>query len=183
MLGEKLREVPAGESGIYCMFDLDGNPAYVGRSTDLRDRLRQHVVRQDSSVVSYGRMDLWDLSRTDLWLFGDTETAEELLIDHYNPYLNFDESISDRQLDIELHPEKPDISIGLISSEERKYRSQPYHRAKRKFEHLSRMIDKIKLAGHSEDTKRTLLEHERILHENLAAFLDIDVADLSSDTV
>ena len=36
------------------------------------------------------------------------------------------------------------------------------------------MVDKIKLAGHSDDTKRTLYEHHRILKANLAEFLALE---------
>ena len=62
----------------------------------------------------------------------------------------------------------------LVSEEELVFRSDPYNRSKQKLEHLLRMMDKIKLAGHSEDTKKTLYEHKRILSENIAEFLGVD---------
>lgn len=51
-----LTTVPTGP-GVYCMFDLDDAPAYAGQIGNLRSRLRQHFIRQDSSVSSYGRFD------------------------------------------------------------------------------------------------------------------------------
>ncbi|WP_410320857.1 GIY-YIG nuclease family protein [Natronomonas sp.] len=50
---------------MYCMYDLDGKPAYAGKTSGLRGRLRQHFIRQDSSVVSYGRLDIWDIAAVD----------------------------------------------------------------------------------------------------------------------
>ncbi|WP_049969015.1 GIY-YIG nuclease family protein [Haloferax prahovense] len=174
MLGEQLKTVPSGESGVYCMFDLDGEPAYAGRSSDLRSRLRQHFVRQDSSVVSYGRLDIWDIGRVDWWQTPHDKDAEEQLLAHYRPYLNFEEVTAVGDVKTHIDPTCPDDSVALASDDEQRFRSEPYNRTKQKLEHISRMVDKIKLSGHSDDTKRTLYEHERILRENLAEFLDID---------
>jgi excinuclease UvrABC nuclease subunit len=181
MLGERMSEIPHGEPGVYCMFDLDGIPAYAGRSGNLRSRLRQHFIRQDSSVVSYGRLDLWDISRIDWWLTTEDEDAEKLLLDQYDPYLNFSNSVSLAGIDIDFDPKTPDDSVYLLSEEEWEFRAQPYDRTKQKLEHLLRMVDKIKLAGHSNDTKRTLYEHERILRENIAEFLGVERGNLQHD--
>jgi excinuclease UvrABC nuclease subunit len=91
MLGEKLRDVPTEIPGVYCFYDLDDTPVYVGQSSDIRSRLRQHLVRQDSSVVSYGRLDIWDLSRLEWWETSDKDIAEEALVHKYSPYLNFED--------------------------------------------------------------------------------------------
>lgn len=174
MLGEKLREVPSGESGVYCLYDLDMDPAYVGRSGNLRSRLRQHFIRQDSSVVSYGRLDIWDISHLDWWQTEHDQEAEQLLLDYYEPYLNFEDDPDTDNIETDVEPESPDGTVALISEEERGFRSQPYNRAKQKLEHLSRMVDKIKLANHGDDTKRTLYEHQAILEENLETFLGLN---------
>jgi hypothetical protein len=42
------------------------------------------------------------------------------------------------------------------------------------------MLNKIKLAGHSMSTKRTLYEHQRILQTNLDEFLDVDETEQAS---
>lgn len=181
MLGERMREIPRGEPGVYCMFDLDGVPAYAGRSGGLRSRLRQHFIRQDSSVVSYGRLDIWDICRVDWWVTPDDKDAEKLLLEEYDPYLNFADSVSTAGIDIDFDPTSPDDSVFLLSDDEWEFRAEPYNRTKQKLEHLSRMVDKIKLAGHSDDTKRTLYEHERILRENIAEFLGVEREDLQQD--
>lgn len=48
----------------------------------------KHFVRQDSSVVSYRRLDIWDISRIDWWQTSEDEEAEKVLLDKYKLYLN-----------------------------------------------------------------------------------------------
>lgn len=174
MLSEKITSVPTETPGVYCLFDLDGVPAYAGQSSKLRSRLRQHFVRQDSSVVSYGRLDIWDIAYIDWWETSERDRAEQLLLSHYTPYLNFDHEIEGVQNASSIDVDDPDGVIQLVSEDEREFRSEPYNRTKQKLEHLSRMVDKIRLAGHSDDTKRTLYEHHRILQENITEFLGVE---------
>ena len=147
MLSEKIKSVPTNTPGVYCLFDLDEEPVYVGQSSNLRGRLRQHFIRQDSSVTSYGRLDIWDISRFDWWETTERECAENHLSAHYSPYLNFsnEHKLPEKPAPIDI--ETPDGVTRLISEKEQEFRSQPYNRTKQKLEHLSRMIDKIKLAG------------------------------------
>jgi hypothetical protein len=124
--------------------------------------------------VSYGRLDIWDISRFEWWKTDDRDAAEQALLSHHSPYLNFgtgsDELTSNPPIDLS----NPDGEVRLISAEEEAFRAEPYTRSKQKLEHLSRMVDKIKLAGHSDDTKRTLYEHHRILMANVAEFLALE---------
>ncbi|WP_250160930.1 GIY-YIG nuclease family protein [Natrinema salinisoli] len=163
------------------MFDLDGKAAYAGKSSKLRSRLRQHFVRQDSSVVSYGRLDIWDISYVDWWETSETDRAEQKLLSTHQPYLNFDDEITSPSGSVDLNLEHPDGTVELVSEEEREFRSEPYNRSKQKLEHLLRMVDTIKLAGHSEATKKTLYAHQRIFHENVSEFLGVEPEEASAD--
>ena len=156
------------------MYDLDGEVAYVGQSSQLRSRLRQHFIRQDSSVVSYGRLDIWDIAYVDWWETEKTDAAENELLMYHQPYLNFDGESSAPLDNPPVDVEQPTESIQLLTEEELKLRTRPYNRAKQKLEHLVRMIDKIHLAGHSKDTKRTLYEHNRIFQEAVSEFLGVE---------
>jgi len=180
MISEKLTTVPTDTPGVYCMHDLDGKPAYAGQTSKLRSRLRQHFIRQDSSVVSYGRLDIWDIASVDWWITSDTDQAEKALLSKYQPYLNFEAEIAAPTETSVIDFGKPDGTIELVSKEELEFRSEPYHRSKQKLEHLLRMIDKIQIAGHSEATKKTLYEHQRILAENITKFLDVEPQEQSS---
>ncbi len=180
MISENLKSVPAGTAGVYCMFDLDGKPAYAGQTCNLRNRLRQHFIRQDSSVVSYGRLDIWDIAYVDWWETTDTDRAERKVLSTHTPYLNFDAEIAAPQGSVALDLDRPDGTLELVSDEERAFRADPYNRSKQKLEHLLRMVDTIKLAGHSEATKKTLYVHQRIFHENVSEFLEVDPEEASS---
>jgi len=162
------------DSGVYCMFDLDDTPTYAGQTSNLRSRLRQHFVRQDSSVSSYGRLDPWDIASVAWWTTDRTDRAEQDLLNTFEPYLNFGAETDTQQPPREIDVEEPDGTFALMSDEEQDFRRQPYNRVKQKIEHINRMVDKIKYADHSDDTRRTLYEHKRILEENLQDFLGVD---------
>lgn len=172
-IAESIKSIPTGTSGVYCLFDLDGEPAYAGQTSKLRSRLRQHFIRQDSSVVSYGRLDIWDIAFVDWWNTQDTGRAEQTLLIKHRPYLNFDSEINGPSGTVPINIEDPEGTIELVSEEELQFRSDPYNRSKQKLEHIHRMLDKIKLSGHSDDTKKTLFEHQRIFYENMVEFLDV----------
>lgn len=155
------------------MFDLDETPAYAGQTSNLRSRLRQHFVRQDSSVTSYGRLDPWDIASVAWWTTEQTDAAEQDLLRGFHPYLNFSAEADTLQPQGEINVEDPDGIFTLMSDEEQAFRRQPYNRVKQKVEHINRMVDKIKYANHSDDTRQTLYEHKRIFDENLQNFLDI----------
>ncbi|WP_157690771.1 GIY-YIG nuclease family protein [Haloplanus rallus] len=156
------------------MFDLDNRPAYAGQSSNLRRRLRQHFIRQDSSVSSYGRLDLWDIVSVSWWTTKQTDQAEQELLDYFQPYLNFPAKSDMQTQQGKFNLKESDGTFALMSEDEQAFRQQPYNRVKQKIEHINRMVDKIKYANHSDDTRRTLYEHKRILEENLQDFLGID---------
>jgi excinuclease UvrABC nuclease subunit len=168
-----LTEIPT-DDGVYCMFDLDNTPAYAGQTSNLRSRLRQHFIRQDSSVSSYGRLDPWDIASVAWWTTDQTDQAEQDLLGEFQPYLNFAAESDTQAPQGEIDTEEPDGTFALMSEDEQAFRRQPYNRVKQKVEHINRMVDKIKYANHSDDTRRTLYEHKRILEENLQDFLGVD---------
>jgi excinuclease UvrABC nuclease subunit len=144
MISEKITSVPTNTAGVYCLFDLDGTAAYAGKSSDLRTRLRQHFIRQDSSAASYGRLNLWDIWFLQWWETEDQYEAEQALLAEYQPYLNFDAEFEKAQAESPIRTDEPDGRIELMTEEEAEFRSQPYNRSKQKLEHISRILDKIK---------------------------------------
>jgi len=165
------------DAGVYCMFDLDDTPAYAGQTSNLRSRLRQHFVRQDSSVSSYGRLDPWDIATVAWWTTEQTDHAEQDLLADFNPYLNFAAESESEAPQGAIDSGTPDGTFALMSEDEQSFRRQPYNRVKQKIEHINRMVDKIKYANHSDDTRRTLYEHKRILEQNLQEFLGVEDLD------
>ena len=165
------------DPGVYCMFDLDDTPTYAGQTSNLRNRLRQHFVRQDSSVSSYGRLDPWDIATVAWWTTEQTDRAEQDLLADFEPYLNFAAESDPEAPQGAISTGTPDGTFALMSEEEQSFRRQPYNRVKQKIEHINRMVDKIKFANHSDDTRRTLYEHKRILEQNLQEFLGVENLD------
>ena len=51
MISLSLSQIPKN-SGIYAMYDRNGGVAYVGLSKNLRNRIKQHIIRRDSSVTT-----------------------------------------------------------------------------------------------------------------------------------
>lgn len=161
------------DAGVYCMFDLDEKPAYAGQTSNLRSRLRQHFIRQDSSVTSYGRLDPWDIASVAWWKTEQTDRAEQDLLGEFQPYLNFAVESDNQPLQGVLDIGEPDGTFALMAEDEQIFRRQPYNRAKQKIDHMNRMLDKIKYANHSDNTRRTFYEHKRIFEENLQKFLGV----------
>ena len=169
-LKEKIKKIP-NEPGVYCFFDLEENPAYAGKTgRSIRGRIREHLIRQDSSAASYGKFDPWDIYYVLYWETENVDTAEDELIARLNPYLNI-ESRETKEKDVDI--ENPTGRLNVISGEEAKFRKQPYNRTKQKLEHLERLLDKIKLAEHTQDTQKLLYEHLDVMEENLEEFLDV----------
>jgi len=173
VLREKIRQIPTDTPGVYCLYDLDDTATYVGQSSDIRSRLRQHFIRQDSSVVSYGRLDLRDIYQVEWWETDQRDQVEQYLLQEYEPYLNFESEVADVEPEAEIPVRSPDGSIQILTSDERQYRAASYNRCRQKMEHMIRMMDKINFAGHSDQTRRTFFEHHRILNENIEAFLGV----------
>lgn len=97
------------EAGIYAMYNRNGDVAYVGHSTNLRNRIVQHMVRRDSSVatgVSATVLNPEKVARICWWLkqeFSDQaylEAAEVVAFEVLNPSLRSRGSITNRAQDI-----------------------------------------------------------------------------------
>lgn len=174
----RMSDIPS-QPGVYRIIDLDGETAYVGQTgSSIRSRLRQHFVRQDSSVVSYGRLDPWDIRQVDWWVTesGEAKLAEQQLLSIENPYLNFGQFLPETSERI-INSDEPNGRFHLVKGQELEFRRKPYYRAKRKLEHMTRMLDKIKFADHSDQTRGSLYEHLAILEENIDSFLDVEKED------
>ncbi|MFB6158665.1 MAG: GIY-YIG nuclease family protein [Candidatus Nanohalobium sp.] len=168
-LRQKVNNLPS-EKGVYCFYDLNEEPVYVGKTnSSIRSRLKQHLIRQDSSIVSYGKLDIWDIFYVKYWKVENPDRLEKELISDLEPYLNlegFDSNFSD------LERDNPTGKLNLISDKEAEFRRKPYNRTKQKLEHLERMADKIKTSNHTKDTQSILYKHLNILEDSIDDFLD-----------
>jgi len=54
--------------GIYCFFDYDGEPIYVGQTTrSFTDRIGRHLTGQRSDTVAYRILDPFEVAEMQLW--------------------------------------------------------------------------------------------------------------------
>ena len=52
-LRDRVNNLPS-KSGVYCFYDVNDEPAYVGKTgRSIKSRLKQHLIKQDSSISSY----------------------------------------------------------------------------------------------------------------------------------
>lgn len=161
-------------AGVYCLIDLDGRPAYVGQTgSSIRQRLRQHLIRQTSSVTSSGRLDPWDIAEVRWWQTDSPKRAEQFLLEEVDPYLNTksERTAGDEQVEVDL--DNPDGETELASGDTLDERREPYRRAKRKMDHLDILLGKVAYADQGEHVRKAGHAHRRILEENLEAFLDV----------
>jgi hypothetical protein len=151
--------------GVYLFLDLDDQYLYVGRSGNIHKRLTQHFIAHNSSIVTDGTIDLFEMKRVFVWFVDSTqatEEKEEKLIAIFQPRLNLasrdqrkigDSSSVEKQRDM-LGKANKVLEVGWPSGLDRQ---NSFVRAKRKAAHLAVILEKTELAGKNTDKIRTQL--------------------------
>ncbi|QLG51090.1 hypothetical protein [Natrinema halophilum] len=134
--------------GVYCMYDLDETPVYVGyasqsESRHLVSRLREHFTQQNSSVVAHGRIDLLDVWYVDIWTTQNWKLAEDQLIAAFDPVFNRGEPMPEVE---PIDVDSPDETLSICNEEERRTRLKPSNRIRSKMDHIQRMVDSDQIA-------------------------------------
>lgn len=63
-----------GRYGCYAFYDLDGEPLWLGSTTEsLRSRVRRHLVGQRSDAVARGVLDAGEVAEVELWPMWEQE--------------------------------------------------------------------------------------------------------------
>ncbi|WP_345817282.1 GIY-YIG nuclease family protein (plasmid) [Bacillus licheniformis] len=79
-----LKDVPT-RAGVYIFFDEQGHTAYVGKTSNLRDRIRQHLTGHSNAKEIRGRFHRFAFIRCFEW---DAKNLEKLIIEREQPYGN-----------------------------------------------------------------------------------------------
>ena len=82
-LDQKPSPVPKGQAGVYCLYESDRRPLYVGRGRDVRQRLANHrstSVTSASLAVKMARIEAQKPARY------RTETSPAYLLEHCEPF-------------------------------------------------------------------------------------------------
>lgn len=170
-------------AGVYQFVDLDDQVAYVGESSRLRGRLREHVKQFTSTIAGQRRLDYWEIKSIRWWYVpepqeypdGDPrEDGEQQLLhtSQNTPYLNMG---TGEAIDGPIDPATSDGVLELLSEDEIQERSNPYNRARRKLTFLSELVDYLQWADGEEKVHATLPHHIDVLQRSLNQLADEDM--------
>jgi hypothetical protein len=152
--------------GAYLLLDLDERPLYVGSSKNVRNRLVQHFIRQDSSAAADGVLDPYEVLRVVVW-YADgmlTNALEAALYHRFRPRWNRAIPPSPTPLPT-LTLDNADVVVEVQDTPEQlALRREPLERIEAKLFHLLRAVRKAKIAGASDGTYNALALHSGELH-------------------
>ncbi|MFX0117464.1 MAG: GIY-YIG nuclease family protein [Candidatus Hodarchaeota archaeon] len=152
-------------SGVYLFLDLDDHYLYAGRSGNIYQRLGDHFVAHNSSIVADGTIDLFEIKRVFVWFMDsteDTKKKEEELLTIFRPRMNLaardqrkreEESSVEKQRDF-LENAGRILEVKWPSGVDRK---NNFVRAKRKAAHLALILEKTELSQKDTEKFRTQL--------------------------
>ena len=68
------RRTGNAQFGIYAFYDYDGEPIYVGQTTEqLRVRIRRHLTNQRTDAVAMNVLDPFEVADVEMWPFWNLE--------------------------------------------------------------------------------------------------------------
>lgn len=143
-------EVPT-EPGVYCMYDVDETPVYVGEahSNSLKGRLKNYFMDQTASAVSYGRLDLHDIWYIKLWTTAsdEAEVAEQLLHEQLNPvFSSATVAEAGSRSTLALDVDTPDAVFYLLTEDEAEAQRNPRLRIQQKVKHIETTVSRSDVA-------------------------------------
>lgn len=68
--------------GVYAFFDYDGEPIYVGQTSEkLRSRIRRHLTNQRTDAVAMKVLDPFEVADIEMWPFWDLAGADKDVVE------------------------------------------------------------------------------------------------------
>lgn len=75
--GETGRRVGDWRWGVYCFYDYDGEPIYVGQTNErLRTRIRRHLTNQRTDAVAMNVLDPFEVFEIEVWPLPEFEEID-----------------------------------------------------------------------------------------------------------
>ena len=70
------RRVGDAKRGVYAFYDYDGEPIYVGQTSEqLRVRIRRHLTNQRTDAVAMNVLDPFEVAEIEMWPFWELEAT------------------------------------------------------------------------------------------------------------
>lgn len=97
------RPVGNCKNGIYLFYDYDGEPIYVGQSTEsLRQRIGRHMTNRRTDAVAMNVLDPFEVAEIEMWPFWDLQTDAKATLDRAE-YTVYQKAISESAFRIILN--------------------------------------------------------------------------------
>ena len=161
--------IPVGncKHGVYLFYDYDGEPIYVGRTSEgLRIRIRRHLTNQRTDAVAMSILDPFEVAEIEMWPFWDlTEGVRETLDRaEFTVYCQaiqqsrFGAVLNEREVaPAETIPLPPSIRASILSGEIRQQREHPDIRLARRARTIADLARRISERQVTVGIRRTLL--------------------------
>ncbi|MDE2747112.1 MAG: GIY-YIG nuclease family protein [Chloroflexota bacterium] len=100
---EQGRKVGNCQRGVYLFYDYDGEPIYVGQTSErLRTRIRRHLTNQRTDAVAMRVLDPFEVAEIEMWPFwGLSDDVKETL--NRAEFTVYERAIRDSEFDIILN--------------------------------------------------------------------------------
>lgn len=176
------RKVADCTRGVYLFIDYDGEPIYVGQTTEsLRARIRRHLTNQRTDAVAMRVLDPFEVAEVEMWPFWDLEGQppgdildraeftvyqQALAASRFSAVLNEGEIPAAALIDL-----PPSVRGAILADDERAAREHPDLRLARRARTIADLARVISERQVGRGIRRTLwvqsrrLEH--LAHERL----------------
>ena len=169
------------KNGVYLFRDYDGEPIYVGQTTErIRTRIRRHLTNQRTDAVAMNVLDPFEVDEVVMWPFWDLEgltgaqarpTLDQAEYTVYNQALaesEFGVVLNEQPIAVADEIDLPESVSGRILTEDvREARNHPDTRLARRARTISNLAAVISERSVPEGTRHTLLAQAQRL-ESLA---------------
>ncbi|MXW75760.1 MAG: GIY-YIG nuclease family protein, partial [Acidimicrobiaceae bacterium] len=130
------RKVGDCTRGVYLFIDYDGEPIYVGQTTEkLRTRIRRHLTNQRTDAVAMRVLDPFEVAEVEMWPFWELEgkdVGDQLDRAEFTVYQNaldkskFGAILNEGEIaNTELVELPPSVNGSILPLEARKLREHP----------------------------------------------------------
>jgi hypothetical protein len=190
---ENGRKVGDAKFGVYAFYDYDGEPIYVGQTSEkLRVRIRRHLTNHRTDAVAMNVLDPFEVYEIEMWPLWDLQdlpfkeaaqilnaaefTAFQQLLTRSTYKVVLNEKDMLQYSPIEL---PPSVKLCIIPDEIRESRKHPDVRIARRAATISSLAKVISERDVSPGLRRTLLRQAQRL-ERLAS---TRFADFAADPI
>ena len=187
------RRVGNCKYGVYLFRDYDGEPIYVGQTTEqLRVRIRRHLTNQRTDAVAMHVLDPFEVDQVTMWAFWDihdmyekaeSRAAKRAVTDGAKPTLDraeftvYNWALSESEFHVVLNEKSivadqeielpEEVSGQILSEEAREVRNHPDVRLARRARTIANLAAVISERSVESGIRRTLLAQAQRL-ESLA---------------